>query len=160
MLRRTLVAAEWIPLSQWAAFLLVIFEHVCRRDEQLFRRVLKTICKRDFSTSHRAYLHETSPPKLLNGLAKIWSAYFDTGTLTTDPQEVTGKERLVVVHMRDLETEDRLLTMLVHAYLEQLIAMAGSESAVMARSNEQLRDGKLSCDYAISFAAPSVPVKP
>ncbi len=41
LIRRTLIALEWVPLEQWAPFLQAIYEHICHKDEPQFRRLMR-----------------------------------------------------------------------------------------------------------------------
>lgn len=151
LLRRTLVAVEWVALDQWAPFLAALFENVFRRDEPQFRRLLRAICKRDFSTVYRVYLNHASPHGVLSKATSIWAAYLDTGSLTTEPKEITSADRQVVIHLRGLESGHSFLTMVVHAYIEQLMAMAGADACTVQRSSEQQTRGLLSCDFLITL---------
>lgn len=152
LIRRTLVASEWIPLDVWAPFPQAIFEQTCRGDEMQFRRLMRVICKRDFSTIYRGQLQLSSPAAVLSRSAEIWAGYFDTGSLTLDAANPTASsDQPVVLHMRGLETTFPLFAAMVHAYLEQMLSMAGAQRYTIMRAGERLVDGKLGCDYIIDL---------
>lgn len=152
LIRRTLAAVEWIPLEIWAPFLQAIYDQVCRKDEQQFRRLMRAVCKRDFSTVYRIYLAHASPQTLLDQASSIWCAYFDSGTLTKDASSGgEGGHDNVTLQMRGLETEFPLFAITMHAYLEQLMVMAGAQRSTIQRAQEQFLDGKLSCDYVVNL---------
>ncbi len=157
LIRRTLVATEWVPLELWTPFLQAIYEQVCRKDELQYRRLLRAVCKRDFSTVNRLLLSPSSPQTILEKSSDIWSAYFDTGTLKLESMEVQGKREQATLQMRDLETQFPLHTLTMHAYLEQLMLMAGAQACTVQRTKEQFRDGKLACEYIVSFERNSAP---
>ena len=148
---RSLVALEWVPLDQWAPVLQVVFEQLFRKDELQFRRLMRAVCKRDFSGIYRVYVKNTTPHEVLNKAASIWTAYFDTGSLTTEPAEVPNGLLQVTLKMRELQTEFPILATVMLAYIEQILDMAGAEKFTIQRGKELLMLGKLSCDYQINF---------
>lgn len=151
-LKRTLVAVEWVSMALWSPFLQAVFENGCRKDEQLYRRLLRAICKRDFSTVYRAYLNNATPDSILNKLPNIWSAYFDTGTMAHVSSEPEGDKTRATVQMRDLETSLPLYAVTMQAYLEQLVLLAGGRQCTVQRVRERLHGSKLSCDYLIEYS--------
>jgi hypothetical protein len=161
LIRRTLIALEWVPLEQWAPFLQAIYEHICHKDEPQFRRLMRAVCKRDFSTLYRSYVTQASPHSVLEKVDSIWSSYFDSGSLTLAPSSPpeteaaqpagTDKPQRLVLQMRTLETSSPVYAMIMHAYLEQLMFMVGAKTCTIQREHEQLQDGKLSCDYIINL---------
>jgi hypothetical protein len=106
---------------------------------------------------NRLLLSPTSPQTILEKSAEIWAAYFDTGTLKLESTEVSGKREQATLQMRDLETQFPLITLTMHAYLEQLMLMSGAQACTVQRTKEQSRDGKLACEYIISFERNSAP---
>lgn len=152
LLLRTLVALDWVPLAAWTPILQVVYEQIFRKDEQQFRRLLRAVCKRDFTGVYRVYVKLNSPHEILNKVQSIWPAYFDTGSLTTEPREVPSGQHQVIVKMTDLETSAPLVATMMHAYLEQLMAMGGAANCIVSRGKERLFGGKLSCDYQIEFS--------
>lgn len=151
LIRRTVVALEWIPLELWSPFLQAIFEHTCHKDELQFRRLLRAVYKRDFTTLYRAHLQTTTPQAILQKAAELWASYFDTGTLTLAPSETIGQSP--IVQLRGMETSFPLYFVTMQAYLEQLMIMAGAPRCTIARAREQLTDGRLSCDYIVNLGA-------
>lgn len=152
LIRRTLVAVEWVPLEQWSPFMNAIFEQACRKDEHQYRRLLRAVCKRDFTTVYRVYLNTPTPQVVLDKSPSIWSAYFDTGTLTIGTtQNVLGRER-ITLEMRGLETTNPIHAITMQAYFEQLMLMAGAQQCSVQRTREEIRDGKISCDYIVEYA--------
>ncbi len=148
---RSLVALEWVPLDHWAPVLQVVFEQLFRKDELQFRRLIRAICKRDFSGVYRVYVKNTSPHEVLSKAASIWTAYFDTGSLTCEPAEVSSGLQQATLKMRDLHTEFPIFALVMLAYIEQILDMAGAENCTVQRGKELLMLGRLSCDYQISF---------
>lgn len=156
LIRRTLIAVEWVALDQWAPFVQTIFEYICRKDEHQFRRLMRAVCKRDFSTLYRSYIAQSSPQAVLEKSSTIWSSYFDSGSLTMAPEapEAPGQDaQQPTLQMRDLETSFPVYAMTMHAYLEQLMIMTGAQRCTIRRARERLDNGKLSCDYIINLGA-------
>lgn len=151
LIRRTLIALEWVPLEQWAPFLQAIYEHICHKDEPQFRRLLRAVCKRDFGTLYRSYVHQASPKSVLDKSESIWSSYFDSGSLTLCPSPAEASGQSFTLQMRDLETGSAVYAVMMHAYLEQLMFMAGAKSCIIQREHEEVADGKLSCDFVINL---------
>lgn len=151
LIRRTLIAVEWVALDQWAPFVQTIFEYICRKDEHQFRRLMRAVCKRDFSTLYRSYIAQTSPQGVLEKSSTIWSSYFDSGSLVLAPAEPDQDPLQPTLQMRDLETSYPVYAMTMHAYLEQLMIMTGAQRCTIRRAHERLENNKLSCDYIINL---------
>lgn len=81
LIRRTLIAGEWISVDVWGPFVHAVYEHVFRQDEVQFRRLLRAVCKRDFNTVYRQHVAQTSPQEVLDKSSSIFGAYFDGGSL-------------------------------------------------------------------------------
>lgn len=152
LLRRTLIALEWVSLDAWTPLMQAVLTGPCRGEEQQFRRLLRAVCKRDFTTVYRVYLNGASPETVLEKMPTIWSGYFDTGSLDVGTSQVEGNLQKVTLKMRDLETQFPLHTLTMHAYLEQILLMAGAKNLVIQRANEVSQRGKLSCDYSVQFS--------
>ena len=153
LIRRTLIALEWVPLEQWAPFLQAIYEHVCHKDEPQFRRLMRAVCKRDFSTLYRSYISQASPQSVLGRMDGIWSSYFDSGSLLLAPDQPDVGSQRYTLQLRDLETQFSVYAMMMHAYLEQLMFMTGAKSCTIQRGHKTLENGKLSCDYTVQLGA-------
>ena len=151
LIRRTLIAVEWVTLDHWAPFVQTIFEYICRKDEHQFRRLMRAVCKRDFSTLYRSYIAQSSPQGVLEKSSTIWSSYFDSGSLTLALVEPGQGAQQPTLEMRDLETSFPIYAMTMHAYLEQLMIMTGAQRCTIRRAREKLDGGKLSCDYIINL---------
>lgn len=153
LIRRTLIAVEWIAIEQWAPFVELIFEHICRRDEHQFRRLMRAVCKRDFSTLYRSYIAQASPQTILERSSAIWSSYFDSGSLSLAADILTQDPQQRTLELRGLETTSLVFAMIMHAYLEQLMLMTGAQNCTIQRTRERHSDGRFSCDYLISLSA-------
>ncbi|HMY59188.1 MAG TPA: hypothetical protein PK472_13080 [Pseudomonadota bacterium] len=152
ILPRTLMAVEWIPVDTWSPFLTAILERLAKRNEDQYRRIIRAVCKRDFSTVYRALIQGATPSTVLGKMQNIWHAYFDNGTLAVKPGQTLGQTQRTEFQLRDLETTSNIYSITVQAYLEQVLTMAGAHSVSVHRQKELLKDGRLSCDYQASFA--------
>lgn len=149
LLRRTLVAVEWVPLKVWTPFMQAVFAGPCHGDELQFRRLVRAVCKRDFTTAYRVYLNVATPELILSKMSSIWCGYFDSGSLSLGVTEIEGSRYKATVRMRDLETQFPLHVPILHGYLEQILLMAGAQQLVILRANEFSQYGKLHCDYLV-----------
>ena len=152
LLRRTLMAVEWIAVDVWSPFLSAILERVAGRDEIKYRRIMRAVCKRDFSGLYRVYLQNADPVTLLAKVQSIWSAYFDSGTLSAMPQETKNGMHQVILELRNLDATDPIYLITLHAYIEQLLIMAGAQKSSVQRRRESHLDGRLACDYLVTLS--------
>lgn len=152
LLRRTLMAVEWIDVDVWSPLLMGLLERVTGRDEVKYRRLVRAVCKRDFSGMYRIYLQNVDPPALLDKVQSIWSAYFDSGTLSAAALEPKNGTQQTVIELRNLVSSSPIYLATVHAYIEQLLTMAGAQKSVVQRRRESHLDGRLSCDYLVTLS--------
>lgn len=152
ILTRTLMAIEWVPVDSWSPFLTAMLERLAKRNEEQYRRVIRAVCKRDFTTVYRALMQGATPVSILGKMQVIWNAYFDSGTLQVRPGQTLGQTQRTEFLLRDLETSSNIYALTVQAYLEQVLNMAGALSVTVHRQKELLKDGRLSCDYQASFS--------
>lgn len=152
ILTRTLMAIEWVPVDSWSPFLTAMLERLAKRNEEQYRRVIRAVCKRDFTTVYRALMQGATPASILGKMQVIWNAYFDSGTLQVKPGQTLGQTQRTEFLLRDLETSSNIYAITVQAYLEQVLNMAGALSVTVHRQKELLKDGRLSCDYQASFS--------
>ncbi len=152
LLRRTLMAVEWVSVDAWSPLLTAVLERVASRDENKYRRLIRAVCKRDFSGTYRIYLQNADPLALLDKVQSIWSAYFDSGTLSAMPQETKNGMHQVILELRNLDATDPIYLITLHAYIEQLLIMAGAQKSSVQRRRESHLDGRLACDYLVTLS--------
>lgn len=152
ILKRTLVAVEWIPVDNWSPFMESVFEHVVRRDEDQYRRLMRAVCKRDFTTVYRTHLNGVNARALIAKLPQLWSTYFDGGVLTT--REIASHDGVTQAQaeVRDFESRSMIFAPMIHAFIEQLLIMTGAQKLLVTRVRDSRRDGFMSCDYLITFS--------
>lgn len=152
ILRRTLVAVEWIPVDNWSPFMEAIFEHVVRRDEDQYRRLMRAVCKRDFTNVYRTTLNGVTARALISMLPQLWNTFFDSGVLTT--REIASHDGVTQAQaeIRDFETKSMIFAPMIHAFIEQLLIMTGAQKLLVTRVRDSRRDGFMSCDYLITFS--------
>lgn len=151
LLRRTLMAVEWINVDVWSPFLAAILERVTGRDELKYRRLIRAVCKRDFSGLYRVYLQNADPISLLAKVQSIWSAYFDSGTLSASALEPKSGVQQSLLELRGLESTSPIYLATVQAYIEQLLIMVGAPKSSVQRRRESHLDGRLACDYLVTL---------
>lgn len=152
ILKRTLVAVEWIPVDNWSPFMEAIFEHVARRDEDQYRRLMRAVCKRDFTTVYRTYLNGVTARALIAKLPQLWSSYFEGGVLTTRETASHDGVTQAQAEVREFESKSMIFAPMIHAFIEQLLIMTGAQKLLVTRVRDGRRDGLMSCDYLITFS--------
>lgn len=151
LLGRTLMAVEWIGVDVWSPFLSAILERVAGRDEIKYRRIMRAVCKRDFSGLYRVYLQNADPLTLLAKVQSIWSAYFDSGSLSATTLESKNGQQQSLLELRGLESTAPIYLVTLHAYMEQLLIMVGAGKATVQRRRESHLDGRLACDFLVTL---------
>lgn len=152
LLQRTMMAIEWVSLDLWTPFLEVLHAQLALHDEPRFRRLLRAFCQRDFQTIYRPYIQSATAVSLCPKIPQIWSAYFDSGSLSPGALSVQNSVYAVSVQLRDLVSESPLVTIMVHSYIEQVLTMVGAKECVVARGKEtRQQQTRYSCEYLIRF---------
>lgn len=152
LLRRTLVAVEWIPADVWSPFLDQVFEQVTQRDEVKFRRILRTVCARDFTTVNRRLIEGTNARGIIAKAPQLYGTYFDAGTFTT--RELASHDGVTQAQgeLRDFDARSMIHVIALHAFLEQLLTLAGAQRLLVTRVRDGRRDGLVTCDYLMTFS--------
>lgn len=151
LLRRTVMAVEWVPVDVWSPMLHAIFERVTGRDEPKFRRFIRAACQRDFSGPYRVYVQNTTPASVLVKAQGIWNSYFDSGTLTAGPVEPKDGGQHCLISLRELESSAPIYVVVVQAILEQLLSMVDAKTVVIQRVRDTRRENYIACDYRVTF---------
>jgi hypothetical protein len=149
LMRRTLVALEWIPVDTWSPFLVALHRELCRGEDGKMRKLMRAIFKRDFSTTYRASLNGLTVETLLNKLPSLWPLLFDGGSLRG---QAVGSSGTVLIELRDFATSSTIYSIVCEAYVEQLFAMVTPGRVEVRRLREQHSDGQLSCDCTLTYA--------
>lgn len=152
LLRRTLVAFEWIPADIWSPFLDALFEQVAQRDEARFGKIMRAVCKRDYTTTYRSHISGLNPRALVAKAPQLWSLHFEGGSFTT--REVASHDGVTQAQaeVRDFETRSLIYAPLIQALLEQLLNLTGAQKLLVTRVRDGRRDGIMVCDYLMTFS--------
>lgn len=148
LLRRTLVALEWLSVDIWSPFLLALHQQVCRRDDGKLRKLLRAVFKRDFSTTYRASLTGLTPETLIPKLPTLWPLLFDGGALRG---QAVGSSGTVLIELREFACSSNIYSIVSDAYVEQLFSMVTPARVELRRLREQHSDGMLSCDATLTY---------
>lgn len=149
LLRRTLVALEWLSVDTWSPFLVALHQQICRRDDGKMRKLMRAVFKRDFSTTYRASLTGLTIDTLVPKLPTLWPLLFDGGSLRG---QAVGSSGTVLVELRDFATSSTIYSIVCEAYVEQLFSMVTPGRVEVRRLREQHSDGQLSCDCTLTYA--------
>lgn len=148
LLRRTIVALEWLPADAWSPFLSTLLEQVCRRDENKFRKFMRSVFKRDFSSTYRASLAGVTPDQLIQKLPALWSLLFDGGSLRV---ESIGSGPTSLIELREFACRSPIFGLVCEAFVAQLFAMVVTGRVEVRRLREQHIDGRLSSEFTLTI---------
>lgn len=148
LLRRTLVALEWLSVDVWSPFLVVLQQQICRRDDAKLRKLLRAVFKRDFSTTYRASLTGLTPETLIPKLPTLWQLLFDSGSLRG---QAVGSSGTILIELRDFASSSSIYSVVCEAYVEQLFSMVTPARVELRRLREQHSEGILSCDSTLTY---------
>jgi hypothetical protein len=151
ILRHSIMAVEWVSADKWAAFLEGVRDQVTRGDELKFRKVLRAICKRDFSLQYRAYVQGATAAELIAKMPVVWRAYFNSGSLTTGPVERVNGANQTMVQLSDFACKSSVFSNFLHACLEQLLQMVGTEASTVESTAPVLRGVLWSSDHKVRW---------
>jgi len=145
------VAVEWVSLEVWSPFIVAIYEQLCRQEEHAFRRLMGAVCKRDFTTVYRSFVHLVPPEEVLNKISNLWAAYIDGGSLALESTDIENGRKRYTLRLHDLETNFSIHVRILQAYLEQILHMVGAKGCTVTRAQEEHNSGKLSCSYTVEL---------
>jgi hypothetical protein len=152
LLQRTLVAFEWIPADVWSPFLDAIFDQVAKRDETRFSKIMRAVCKRDYTTTYRSHINGLNPRTLVGKAPQLWGLHFEGGSFVT--REVASHDGVTQAQaeVRDFETRSLIYAPVIQAFLEQLLSMTGAQKLLVTRVRDSRREGVMVCDYLMTFS--------
>ena len=152
LLQRTLVAFEWFPADVWSPFLDAIFDQVAKRSENNFGRIMRAVCKRDYTTTYRSHLNGVTARALVAKAPQLWNLHFEGGSFST--REVASHDGVTQAQaeVRDFETKSLIYASVIQAMIEQLLIMTGAQKLLVTRVRDGRRDGVMVCDYLMTFS--------
>lgn len=151
LLERRLLPVEWVPIDDWMPFQQALLERHFGGDEEQFRKLVRKVCERDFSTFYKVLIRLVmSPDSLLERAAKLWSTYNDHGSLDVAAKTVRDGRTEVKMRVAGVHTRYAVYGIGFHAYVEQLMGMAGAKDMHIER---QLRivGGVLECELTARY---------
>jgi len=149
---RQVLPVEWIELDHWIPFQVALLERHFGGDEEAFRAYVRETCRRDFSTVYRVVIKLImSPEKLLDRASSMWSTYVDTGDLKVVSREKQGERTRVVIRLESFPVSHTVYGITLHAFVEQLIAMAGGKDVVVIRPVNHIGEKGLDCELHCSY---------
>lgn len=152
VLRRTLVAVEWVSADIWSPFLEQVFEQVTQRDETRFRQIMRSVCARDFTTVNRRMIEGVGPRGIITKAPQLYGTYFDAGLFTT--RELASHDGVTQAQgeLRDFDARSILYVVALQAFIEQLLTLAGAQRLLVTRVRDGRREGLVTCDYLMTFS--------
>lgn len=152
LLQRTLVAFEWIPADIWSPFLEAIFDQIAKRNETSFGKIMRAVCKRDYTTTYRSHLNGVTPRALIAKAPQLWPLHFEGGSFST--REVASHDGVTQAQaeVRDFEAKSLIYASVIQALIEQLLTMTGAQKLLVTRVRDGRRDGMMVCDYLMTFS--------
>lgn len=152
LLQRTLVAFEWIPADVWSPFLDAIHDQIAKRDETRFGKIMRAVCKRDYTTTYRSHIHCVNPRALVAKAPQLWNLHFEGGSFTTREMASHDGVTQAQAEVRDFETKSMIYAPVIQALIEQLLSMTGAQKLLVTRVRDGRRDGMMNCDYLMTFS--------
>jgi len=151
LLRRTLLAIEWISADLFAPFLQVLLVQACQRDENRFRKLMRVVFGRENNSTYRLTQNTLTAALLIPRLPGIWSSRFDGGTLKAQLSSADEHVRRGVVEIRDFQCESSIYGLVFDAFLEQMVIQVGARNYMVTRTRESHLGGIYNCDYLLTF---------
>jgi uncharacterized protein (TIGR02265 family) len=150
LLERRLLPVEWIPVDDWMPFQQALLDQHFGGDESAFRKLVRKICERDFNTFYKVLIKLVmSPDALIERAAKLWSTYNDAGTLRVVDKQVRDGRTEVRLHVT-MPTRCPVYGAGVHAYVEQLLQMAGARDLRVERQ-QRMSPAGLECELTARY---------
>ncbi|MCC6809599.1 MAG: hypothetical protein IT381_19375 [Deltaproteobacteria bacterium] len=151
LVKRRIVAVEWVALDDWMPFLQTLFAEHCRSDEVQWREWAHAFCERDFNTVYKFFLKLGSPGFIIGRAARVWRTYNDSGQLEVLSREQREKETHILMRLSDFEPYP-LYAVSVQGFMEQLLAMSGAKASTVRMTARDVKNGRLVAEYAITYS--------
>src|SRR5262249_10956414 len=150
---RRILPLEWLEADDWLPFQAAMLERHFAGSEPSFRRYMHQVCERDFNTFYKVVIRFlVSVESLLERTAKLWSSYAGSGKLEITGRGPLGARQRIQLRLDGFETEHRVFGVLVHAFVEQLLAMAGAKQVEVSRPLNQIVAGKLETELVALYS--------
>jgi hypothetical protein len=95
-----LLPVTWIDYEAWFPFYEQLLAIACDGEEVRFRRFIRQVAERGFSTVYRMFIKLPSTDFVIDRTTKIWATLFDSGELRVVRRERDGDVRRIVVGLR------------------------------------------------------------
>lgn len=134
---------------------MAIHDVVLRRhfagDERTFRKLVRRACELDFSTFYRVLIRLASPAYVLERTATLWSTYNDSGELKVVARDQSGERSRAVLRLDAYETRYAVYGVVLHGYVEQLLAMTGAREIEVVRPVNRAGPRGLDCELHATY---------
>jgi hypothetical protein len=151
LLERRILPVEWIPVDDWMPFQQMLLEKHFGGDEEAFRKLMRKVCERDFNTFYKVLIKLVlSPDSLLERASKLCSTYNDAGALRILGKTTRNGKTEVRARVEGVKTRHTAYAVGFHAYVEQLLAMAGARDVEIERQI-RITGGVLECDLTARY---------
>lgn len=149
LMRRRLLAVEWIPAQEWAYVLEAVCDHF-DRDRAKMIALSREWCRADFNSVYRFFLRFGSPEFILSRTSKVWRTYFDVGELVMTNGRKEGTRHHFSAELRDFAPWP-LFTVNLQGFIEEVLVLSGAKATEVRSGTPEIRDNRLSCRYDISY---------
>ncbi len=149
---RRLFAVEWLQADHWLPFQGAMLAEHFHGDEAAFRGYARKVCELDFNTFYKVIIRFLiSPESLLERTGKLWSTYSDEGTLDVERGAPVDGHARVTLKLTGFRTRHDVFGVLLHAFIEQLLRMAGARDIDVDRRVNRVVDGALETELVASY---------
>jgi hypothetical protein len=146
---RKLLTVEWIDYAAWFPFNVAVHRELCGGDDLRFRRFIRKVAERGFSTVYRMFIRLPSTDFVVDRATKIWGTLFDGGELRVKKRERDGDVRRIVIAL-DVPLPEPLFGVIVCEVMELLATMNGSKS-ITSDAELAVKDGVLSGEIRLAY---------
>jgi hypothetical protein len=149
---RRVLPVEWVPLDDWLPFHVALLERHFAGDEEPYREFIRRSCERSFSTLYRVFIKLLfNPEQLVGRAAAMWSTLMDTGELRIVSREKQGERTRMVLRIDHIPVSHAVWGVIIHGFVEQLVAMAGGRDIVIIRPVNHLAEDGIEWELHCSF---------
>ncbi len=149
---RRVFPVEWVPLDDWLPFHVALLERHFAGDEEAYRAFIRKACERNFNTIYKVFIRLLfNPEQLIGRTSAMWTTLVDTGELRIVSRDKQGDRTRMVLRIDRVPVSHTVWGVIIHGYVEQLVAMAGAKDIVAIRPVNHLTEHGIEWELHCSF---------
>ncbi len=146
---RRVLAVEWLPLRDWAPFVQGVYDEL-GQDEGRMLTTARGWANADFSGIYKFLLRFGSPQFILARTSKVWSTYFDVGTLEAPERRTLGDRQEIILRLRDFVPWP-IFGITLQSFILEVLTLSGAKLLSVQLTRRELKANRLECDFTISY---------